>query len=237
MKLVEGIKKNKFLVVVLAAYMMVFIVQPSNGLQALNKTWYYVVEMLEIVPIIFVLTALLDTWVPKEVILKQLGNESGIKGVLFAFLLGSFSAGPIYAAFPISKLLLKKGASIQNVVIILSAWAVIKVPMLLNEVKFLGAEFMLKRWALTIIAIVIMAIILPMIVKKKDIKKDERIRQGLYIQEGGCIGCGICAKALPTVFEVENKKAHVIKTDIEPCIMETLNEIIKQCPVHVIEYN
>ena len=31
---------------------------------------------------------------------------------------------------------LKKGASISNIVIILSAWAVIKVPMLANEAKF-----------------------------------------------------------------------------------------------------
>jgi hypothetical protein len=43
----------------------------------------------------------------------------------------------------------------RNLVIILSAWAVIKVPMLLNELKFLEFEFMAVRWVLTVIAIVV----------------------------------------------------------------------------------
>jgi hypothetical protein len=39
--------------------------------------------------------------------------------------------------------------SISNIVIILSTWAVIKVPMLLNESKFLGTKIMFNRWVLT----------------------------------------------------------------------------------------
>jgi hypothetical protein len=38
--------------------------------------------------------------VPKETIIKLLGKEARTKGVLLAFILGSISAGPIYAAFP-----------------------------------------------------------------------------------------------------------------------------------------
>jgi uncharacterized membrane protein YraQ (UPF0718 family) len=65
-----------------------------------------------------------------------------------------------------SKSLLKKGASISNIVIILSAWAVIKVPMLANEAKFLGVNFMAVRWVLTVTAIFVMAYMVGKIVKK-----------------------------------------------------------------------
>ena len=106
-------------------------------------------------PVIFVLTALLDLWVPKDKIVKLLGKESKIKGVVLSVILGSISAGPIYAAFPLCVMLQKKGASIRNLIIILSAWAVIKVPMLLNEMKFLGLKFMAIRWALTLISIIV----------------------------------------------------------------------------------
>ena len=41
----------------------------------------------------------------------------------------------------------------MSIIIILSSWAVIKIPMLLNEAKFLGAKFMIIRWLLTVIAI------------------------------------------------------------------------------------
>ncbi|MCK5764148.1 MAG: hypothetical protein KAH05_08515 [Clostridiales bacterium] len=79
------------------------------------------------------------------------------KGYFFSFVIGSISAGPIYASFPIVKLLMKKGVSVGNTVIIISSWAVIKVPMLINEVKFLEFEFMALRWVLTIAAILIMS--------------------------------------------------------------------------------
>jgi hypothetical protein len=48
----------------------------------------------------------------KQTIENSLGEGSGVRGVLFSFLLGSFSAGPIYAAFPVCKMLLKKRISI-----------------------------------------------------------------------------------------------------------------------------
>lgn len=73
------------------------------------------------------LTALLDSLVPKDAIIKIFGKEAKTKGIVLSFFLGSISAGSIYAAFPL---------------IILSSWAVVKVPMLVNEVKFLGLKFM-----------------------------------------------------------------------------------------------
>ena len=108
-------------------------------------------------------------------------------------------------------MLLKKGASIANVVIILSAWAVIRVPMLANEAKFLGVQFMGIRWILTVIAIIIIAYLMTIFVKKKDIpvqdEQDIGKVTGIDIKEQYCIGCGLCEKLLPRHFEVIDKKA------------------------------
>lgn len=129
-----------------------------------------------IMPVIFLLTALIEAWVPKEMIMEYLGDESGLKGSFISLLLGSVSAGPIYAAFPVCKTLLKKGASISNIVVILSAWAVIKIPMLANEAKFLSPKFMAVRWILTTISIIIMGYIISKLVKREDIPMEgERI--------------------------------------------------------------
>ena len=62
-----------------------------------------------IMPVIFVLTALLDTWVPKQQIMRFLGRESGVSGAVFSLVLGSISAGPIYAAFPLWRDAAQKG--------------------------------------------------------------------------------------------------------------------------------
>ena len=137
-KLLEKIKQNLFLVFIVLCYAVIILIKPQMGFQAIKNSGYYIKEMLLIMPVILVLAALLDTWVPKQTIIKYLGQESKLKGVFLSFALGAISAGPVYAAFPICIMLHKKGASIRNIVIILSSWAVIKLPMLIYEMKFSG---------------------------------------------------------------------------------------------------
>jgi uncharacterized membrane protein YraQ (UPF0718 family) len=179
LNIIKALKKNKLLFLVLSIYIFLFIFMPGKALEAVKNSAYYIKEMLMIMPVVMVLTALVETWVPRKAIMNSFGENSGAKGALYSFLLGSFSAGPIYAAFPICKMLLSKGASIANIVIILSAWAVVKVPMLANEAKFLGPRFMAMRWVLTSISIFIMAYITAALVKKDEIPlKDAKASDG-----------------------------------------------------------
>ena len=167
--------------------------------------WYQLCFM----PVILLLTSLITAWVPRKTIENNFGKNLGFKGSVYSFLLGSFSAGPVYAAFPVCKTLFKKGASISNIVIILSTWAVIKVPMLLNETKFLGFKFMALRWIFTTISIFVMGYLTSILVKKEEIpthdEKDITEDGCIHIKEEYCIGCGICAKMAPNIFEVYNK--------------------------------
>ena len=177
MKIAKFAKRNKTLVMVVFIYLVLIIVNPERAIGALQNSSYYLKEMLMIMPVVYLLTVVLDALVPKDMILKRFGKNSGMKGNVFALILGSISAGPIYAAFPISKMLLDKGATVGNVVIVLSSWAVVKLPMLANEAKFLGVKFMVIRWILTVIAIFIMGYIFKKTLSIKDIP-DEKIRLG-----------------------------------------------------------
>lgn len=206
------------------------------GIEAIKNSGYYIKEMLMIMPVIFVLTALLDVWIQKETIIKYLGKDSKLKGTMLSFFLGGISAGPIYAAFPFCVMLHKKGASIKNLVIILSSWAVIKVPMLLNEVKFLGIKFMIVRWILTIIAIIIFSWITSKIVKDKDIPQtEEALQHGIFVNRNACMGCTLCAKKYSEVFEMQNKKVSVKKYNFE-LDMDKLQKAIEGCPVKAINF-
>lgn len=240
MKITGIFKKNKLLTAVSLAYVILFIAIPDKAYLSVKNSMYYIIEMLQIMPVIFILTSIIEAWVPKEVIMKGFGEKAGIKGSVFSFLLGSFSAGPIYAAFPICKMLLKKGASIANVVIILSAWAVIKVPMLANEAKFLGVQFMGARWILTVIAIIIIAYLMTIFVKKKDIpvqdEQDIGKVTGIDIKEQYCIGCGLCEKLLPRHFEVIDKKAKWKESILNDVQIDELKPVIAKCPVKAIGF-
>lgn len=238
MKALKLLKKNSFASLILLAYAILFTIRPDMGVSAIKNSGYYIKEMLIIMPVIFVLTALLDSWVPKHTIMKYLGKESRIKGLVLSFVLGAISAGPIYAAFPLCVMLHKKGASIRNLVIILSSWAVIKIPMLINEVKFLGMEFMAVRWALTVIAIIIFSWITSKIVKDTDLpSENERpAKKGVTVNQNACMGCSICAKTYPELFEMQHKKAGVKEIDAV-LNMDKLKTAINDCPVKAIKFH
>lgn len=237
--IINKIKNNIFLTVVVFIYIFLLIFMSDKGIQSLSNSMYYVKEMLTIMPVVLLLTSFIEAWVPKKSIENALGEESGVKGFIFSFLLGSFSAGPIYAAFPICKMLIKKGASIANIVIILSAWAVIKIPMLANEAKFLGPKFMIIRWVLTTISILIMAIITSKIVRKDEIPEDnteDRDNTTLIVDKKFCIGCGMCMRLDPEDFVIENKKARVNKDILEIEESEKVKLAIDKCPAKAIKY-
>lgn len=235
--MIERLKKNKFLVLVGAIYLILFLTNTEKAALSVKNSGYYIKEMLMIMPVVFLLTSLLEAWVPKKVIMNHLGDKSGFKGSLISLLLGSISAGPIYAAFPICKTLLKKGASISNIVVILSAWAVIKVPMLANEAKFLSPKFMATRWVFTTIAILIMGYIISKLVKKEDIPmEDEDIEEGtIIVKSEFCIGCGICEKQVPEHFKIEGNKATVINNQISEKTEEKVKNIQEKCPAKAIQ--
>ena len=237
--IIKKIKNNMFLSLIFTVYVFLAIFIPDKALQSLNNSLYYLKEMLIIMPVILLLTSLIEAWVPKKTIEKALGEKSGVKGILFSFLLGSFSAGPIYAAFPVCKMLIKKGSSITNIMIILSAWAVIKIPMLANESKFLGPKFMLARWVLTTISILIMSIITAKIVSKKDLPINDKVENRnsiLSVDEYFCIGCGLCTRVSSDNFVLLNKKAKVTKKIFKHEEDEKIKLVIDKCPAKAIGY-
>ena len=222
------------ILLIVLAYIFLLIFNNSFGQLAVKNSQYYLKEMLMIMPCIFVITALLDVWIPKKVITRYLGKDAHLKGILLSFLFGGISAGPIYAAFPICVTLHKKGASVRNIVIILSSWAVIKLPMLLNEIKYLGLRFMVIRWILTVLAIILFSWITSKLVKDTDLPKPESaLTVAVSINENSCIGCGRCTRIYPDYFTLVHKKAQV-KSSSDPYDPDKLKEAVDACPVNAI---
>jgi uncharacterized membrane protein YraQ (UPF0718 family) len=146
----------RWVLLIAVADLLVWLFWPAQAAPVVRNTWDYFVEMVIILIPVAVLMGLFEVWVPKQLIGKYLGRESGWKGIALSFLFGTAPTGPLYAAFPIAAMLLQKGASPLNVVIFLNTWAAIKIPQLLVETKFLGPAFMLVRLALTVPSAIVM---------------------------------------------------------------------------------
>ena len=140
--------------VVVLIHLALWVPFPELAVQSVRQWVSGIGQVLAIVPSVLILIGLFDAWVPKEVVERGFGPRSGLRGVLLALLLGTGSAGPLYAAFPIGISLLEKGARTANVVIFLGAWATIKIPMLMMESAFLGTRFAMLRLAMTLPGII-----------------------------------------------------------------------------------
>lgn len=144
---------------------------PKIGLSATKLSFKSLLEMLSVLPPIFILLGLLDVWVKRESMVKYMGEGSGIVGILLAYVIGSAAAGPLYAAFPVAGVLLKKGSKLSNVFIMLGAWSTTKIPLVLFEASSLGVKFMLVRLAVDLVGIAVIAFFTDKLLRQKD--KDE----------------------------------------------------------------
>lgn len=153
--MIQNFKKYLLFFLVVLVDLFLWFLYPDRGVSAITSAIDYLIEMLLFIPPIFILVGLLDVWVPKKIVEKNVGPESGAKGVIISILVAMAAAGPLYAAFPIAYALMKKGCRMANVVIFLGTWATIKVPMLMMEIKFMGLPFAVWRLALTLPAIVV----------------------------------------------------------------------------------
>jgi len=150
-------KRYRFFFILAGLNLALLAINPSLGQKSFSITWSNVLEMLSVLPPIFVMLGLLDVWVEREAMIKLMGEKSGIMGPGLAFLLGSAAAGPLYAAFPIAGILLKKGSKLSNVLIFIGAWSTTKIPQLLFEASAMGVDFMMARFVINLPVIALIA--------------------------------------------------------------------------------
>lgn len=157
--MMKMISRYKVFLLLALANIIIGLIMPGIGLKSLELTRANLLEMMSVIPPIFILLGLLDVWVDRSTMIRLTGNGSGLKGVLISFLMGSAAAGPLYAAFPVAGMMLKKGSSLMNVFIFIGAWSTTKIPMLTFEAASLGLPFTLTRLALSVIGILAIALI------------------------------------------------------------------------------
>ena len=159
MNVKQLIIRYRVFLILFSINLVISLVMPEIGLTAFSNTASNIKEMISVIPPIFILLGLLDVWVDRQTMMKFTGKGSGLKGILISFLLGSAAAGPLYAAFPVATVMLKKGSSIFNVLIFLGAWSTTKIPLLTFEAANLGMRYMLIRLCLSVIGIILIAAI------------------------------------------------------------------------------
>lgn len=164
-------KRYRFFIAAVVAVGILTIFNASIGMKSFSIAAYSFKEMALVIPPVFVLLGLLDIWVPRETMMKYMGERSGVKGVILSIIIGSAAAGPLYGAFPVAAVFMKKGVKFSNILIFIGAWSTTKIPMLLFEVSALGSRFAITRLLIDIPGIIIIAYLLSAFISKDEISK------------------------------------------------------------------
>lgn len=132
---------------------ILFVVAYMKGgdlhLQGLKATYKLMLEIMPLLIFSFIVASLVQLVIPRELLSRWVGVESGLRGIIIGTLAGAMTPGGPYVNLPIAAGLLKSGASISTMVAFLTGWSLWAIHRLPMEIGILGWRFTLIRFACT----------------------------------------------------------------------------------------
>ena len=98
-KLIPILKRYRFFLMFFAVNIALLVIAPETASRSFELTGDNLLEMASILPPIFILLGLLDAWVQRETMIKYMGHGSGVRGGVFAFILGAAAASGVSGQF------------------------------------------------------------------------------------------------------------------------------------------
>lgn len=121
-----------------------FVTALGNGLQLL--LW-----MLPVLVGAVLISAYVQSLIPRAAMQRWLGKDSGFRGLLLASAAGAVTPGGPFAAFPLVIALYRAGADFPVCVTYLTAWSVLGLNrVLIWELPLIGVDFVLMRLAVSL---------------------------------------------------------------------------------------
>jgi uncharacterized membrane protein YraQ (UPF0718 family) len=115
----------------------------------------FLLQMLRILPAVFVVIGLFEVWVKSETVERHLGHGSGFRSYVWAVLLAGGTVGGLHVGLPVAHALYVKRARLGVVLAFLSAAGICRIPMTLFEASFLGWKFTAVRFAVSLPLVVL----------------------------------------------------------------------------------
>lgn len=120
--------------------------QRGQHVEGLKSAWEMTIEILPLLVFAFIVAGMAQVVLPRELLSKWIGTDSGLRGIVVGTLAGACSPGGPYVNLPLAAGLLRSGASIGTMVAFLTGWSLWAVSRLPMEVGIMGWKFTLIRF-------------------------------------------------------------------------------------------
>ena len=116
-------------------------------LRALNADLNLLLKVLPRVLAAMLIAGFIQVMLPRDLVAKWVGEESGLKGILIACIAGAIMPGGPMTAFPLVVALYASGADRGALVAYVTAWSLLGVQRILTwELPLMGSEFVSVRF-------------------------------------------------------------------------------------------
>ncbi|MFC1478412.1 permease [Candidatus Margulisiibacteriota bacterium] len=119
----------------------------SQHVTGLKNAYLMIGQALPMVIFAFIIAGMAQVLVPKDIISRWIGPESGMHGILLGTLAGCLATGGPYIILPMTAGFLKAGAGTGTMVAFMTGWGLFSVSRVLMEVGIIGWRFTLIRVA------------------------------------------------------------------------------------------
>ena len=134
---------------VLAVILVFLSYQKGVHIQGLKASGNMLLQIIPLLIFAFLIAGMVQFLIPREIISRWVGAESGFRGLLIGTAMGSIAPGGPFVSMPIAAGLLRMGANIGTMVAFLTAWSLLAFTRMPMELGIMGWKFTLIRMACT----------------------------------------------------------------------------------------
>ena len=134
---------------VLAVILVFLSYQKGVHIQGLKASGSMLLQIIPLLVFAFLIAGMVQFLLPREIISRWVGAESGFRGLLIGTAMGSIAPGGPYVSLPLAAGLLRMGANIGTMVAFLTAWSLLAFSRMPMELGIMGWKFTLIRMACT----------------------------------------------------------------------------------------
>jgi uncharacterized membrane protein YraQ (UPF0718 family) len=148
------------MIVTLVTILVSALVNAHKTWQGLQKGIKMLLKLLPPFITIIILVSVFLAVVPQETLVKYLGKESGVVGMVIAALLGSIALIPGFIAYPLGAMLLGNGVSYKVIAVFITTLMMVGILTLPLEIKYFGVRVSLLRNALSFVGALLIGLIM-----------------------------------------------------------------------------
>ncbi len=141
----------------------------GKHIEGLTSAFQMTYEILPLLVFAFIVAGMAQVLIPRDMLAKWVGEESGFKGIIIGTVAGGFTPGGPFVSLPIAAGLFRAGAGLGTMVAFLTGWSLWGINRIPMEVGVLGWKLTMVRFASTFFFPPIAGLIAQMVFKNSNV--------------------------------------------------------------------